>query len=201
MRVVLFLALRQLWARKRLNGIAVAGVTLGVATLVGMSGIMLGFRQKFLHNMLRISPHVTVYDRQLRPEAPLIARAEPVLVATEVAHQVPSDRELRIERPTELARAVERLDGVVAAAPSLGGSAVVSFGSKELPVDVRGIEPRAEERVAPVSPYLVAGRWSAFVAATDGILIGSGVAARIGAHAGDVVRLGSPRGAPQSFKV
>jgi lipoprotein-releasing system permease protein len=201
MRVVLMLALRQLWARKLLNGIAIAGVMLGVATLIGMSSIMLGFRQKFLDNMLRISPHVTVYDRQLRPEPPLLARSEPTLVATAVSHEVPSDRDLRIERPTELARALERMDGVVAASPAIAGSAVVSFGAKELPVEVRGVEPASQERVTPISPYLVAGRWASFQASSDGVLLGSGVARRIGARLGDVVHLGSPRATTQTFEV
>jgi lipoprotein-releasing system permease protein len=201
MRIVLFLALRQLWARKLLNGIAVAGVMLGVLTLVGMSSIMLGFRVKFLDNMLRVSPHVTVYDRELRPEPPLLARASTVPVATSVAHEIPSDRDQRIKRPTELTHTVEQLDGVLAAAPALAGSAVVSFGAKELPVEVRGIEPALQERVTPVSRFVVAGRWSTFVAASDGVLLGTGVAARIGAHVGDVVRLGAPRGLTQTFKV
>jgi lipoprotein-releasing system permease protein len=201
MRTVIFLALRQLWSRKLLNGIAIAGVMLGVAALVGMSGIMLGFRQKFLDNMLRVAPHVTLYDRELRLQPPLLAAAEPVPVATSVAHEIPSDRELRIKRPVELARTFERLPGVVAAAPSVGGSAVVSFGAKELAVEVRGIEPAAQDRVTEVSRFLVAGRWTTFQGSADGILIGSGVASRIGAHLGDVVRLGSPRGTPQTFEV
>jgi len=37
-RVVVFIALRQLWDRKLLNGIAVLGVTLGVLTLIGING-------------------------------------------------------------------------------------------------------------------------------------------------------------------
>ena len=55
-RVVLFIALRQLWDRKLLNGIAVLGVTLGVLTLIGINGIMQGFQQKFLGNIIKISP-------------------------------------------------------------------------------------------------------------------------------------------------
>src|SRR5262249_23469386 len=192
MRVVVFLALRQLWARKLLNGIALAGVTLGVTTLVAMSAIMLGFRLKFLDNMLRISPHVTVFDRELRPAPPLLARAIPVPVAADVAHEVPGDRELRIKRPTELANVVAQLPGVLAVSRSMGGWGVVWFGPRELAVDVRGIEPAAQERVTPISRYLTEGRWATFAASSDGILLGSGVASRVGAHLGDVVRLGSP---------
>ena len=64
---VLFVALRQLWERKLLNGIAVLGVTLGVLTLITISGIMQGFQVKFLVNILKVSPHVVIHDKQLRP--------------------------------------------------------------------------------------------------------------------------------------
>lgn len=42
-KTTLFVAMRQLWERKLLNGIAVGGVTLGVLTLIALNGIMLGF--------------------------------------------------------------------------------------------------------------------------------------------------------------
>ena len=76
MRTVLFVALRQLWDRKLLNGIAVLGVALGVLVLIGINGIMQGFQQKFLSNILKISPHVTLFDKQLRPAPSILARFE-----------------------------------------------------------------------------------------------------------------------------
>jgi lipoprotein-releasing system permease protein len=125
MRTVIFLALRQLWARKVLSGIAMGAVSLGVLVLIAMSGIMLGFRGKFLSNMLKVSPQVTVYDRELHRDPPILQRGEPLLVATEIAHEVPSDRVTRIKRPTEIMRAIEAMEGVVAAAPVVSGSAVM----------------------------------------------------------------------------
>ena len=73
MRLVVFIALRQLWERKLLNGIAVLGVTLGVLVLIAMSGIMQGFQVKFTQSILKISPHVTLYDTELRRDAPMLA--------------------------------------------------------------------------------------------------------------------------------
>ena len=138
-RVVVFIALRQLWARRVLNGIAVLGVTLGVLVLIGINGIMQGFQQKFLQNILKISPHATIFDKQLRPAPPLLARFTDSFVATRVHHEVPSDRQLRISRPSEVIRALERLPGVESAAGLLVGSAVIAFeGHGALAVDAHG---------------------------------------------------------------
>lgn len=194
MRVVLFIALRQLWDRKLLNGIAVLGVTLGVLTLIAINGIMQGFQQKFLANIIRISPHVTIFDKELRPQPSLLARFTGEHVVTRVAREVPSDRQSRIRRPTEIVRALEQMDGVAAAAGSLVGSAVLSFGPKQLPVDMRGIVAAAQDRVTPLGRYVKVGSLRALDAAPDGVLLGSGVATRLGAHVGDRLVVGTPLG-------
>jgi lipoprotein-releasing system permease protein len=200
-RVVLFIALRQLWERKGLNGIAVLGVMLGVLTLIAINGIMQGFQQKFLNNIIKISPHVTLYDKQLRPAPSILARFEGNFVAADVAHETPSDRQLRINRPDEIVRALEKMEGVVGAAGALTGSAVLAFGAKQYPVDLRGIDPPRQDRVTPIAAYVIQGNFRGLDGTPDGILLGSGVATRMGAKLGDVVTCGSASTTPLALKV
>ena len=68
MSLIFFIALRQLWSRRVLNGIAVAGVMVGVLVLITMSAIMQGFQMKFKGEILKISPHVTIFDKELNRE-------------------------------------------------------------------------------------------------------------------------------------
>ncbi len=200
-RIVLFIALRQLWDKKLLNGIAVLGVALGVLTLIGINGIMQGFQQKFLGSIIKISPHVTIFDKQLRPAPSLLSRFADDFVVARVAHESPSDRQLRIQRPDEIVRALEQMDGVVAASGSLVGSAVLALGPKQYPVDLRGIDTQRQDRVTPISGYILSGSYRALGTSGDGILLGSGVASRIGAHTGDVIACGSPLGQKLNLKV
>lgn len=200
-RVVVFIALRQLWDRKLLNGIAVLGVALGVLTLIGINGIMQGFQVKFLSNILKISPHVTMFDKQLRPSPSILSRYEDDFVAARVSHETPSDRQLRINRPAEIVRALEQLEGVEGAAGSVVGSAVLAIGSKQYPVDLRGIDPPRQDKVTPVSQYIQEGSYRALAATPDGIILGSGVAAKLGAHLGDLLTCGSSLGERLNLKV
>src|SRR5512140_328963 len=200
-RVVLFIALRQIWDRKLLNSIAVLGVMLGVLTLIGINGIMQGFQVKFLSNIIKISPHVTIFDKQLRPAPPMLARYEDAFVAARVSHETPSDRQLRINRPAEIVRAIERMDGVVGAAGSVVGSAVLAIGAKEYPVDLRGIDVPRQDKVTPISSYMTRGSYRALGAAPDGLLMGSGVASKMGAHLDDIVVVGSALGQKLNLKV
>lgn len=190
-RTVLFVALRQLWERKGLNSIAVLGVLLGVLTLITINGIMQGFQTKFLINIVKVSPHVTIHDKQLRPAASILSRFERGFVVAEVAHETPSDRQLRIQRPYEMVKGIEQMDGVVGAAASLAGSAVLAVGSKQYPVDLRGIDPARQDRVTPISQFVQDGSYRALSASADAMIIGSGVAKELGVKVGDVVRCGA----------
>lgn len=200
-RTVLFVALRQLWDRKLLNGIAVGGVTLGVLTLIAMSGIMQGFQEKFTRSILKISPHVILYDTELRPEAPLLARHRGGFVAARVAHASPSERQARIKRPDEVVRALRQLPEVEAAAGSLAGMVLIEYGGKTRSIDLRGIELAQQEKVTPVSQYTVSGSFSTLAIASDGLAVGSGVAQDLGLKVGDVVHAAAPGGQPMDLKV
>src|SRR5258706_4115540 len=201
MRIVLFIALRQLWDRKLLNSIAVGGVVLGVVVLLAIKGIMHGFQEKFYSSILKISPHVTLFDKELRPAPSMLSRFTGQFVAATVSHESPSDRQLRIKRPDEIVRAIEQLDGVVAAAGSLVGSAVLALGSKEYSVELRGIDPNRQKRVTSISQYMLEGSYDALSSSSEGILLGSGVASRLGAKVDDVLVVGTPRGERLSLKV
>src|SRR6185369_11647857 len=94
-----------------------------------------------------------------------------------------------------------QMDGVVAAAGSLVGSAVLALGSKEYSVELRGIDPIRQKRVTAISQYMLEGSYQALSSTSDGILLGSGVASRLGAKLDDVLVVGTPRGERLSLKV
>lgn len=200
-KTALFIALKQLWERKLLNGIAVGGVTLGVLVLIAMNGIIKGFEDKFTQTILKVSPHVIVFDTELHPDAPLLERYTGTRVAAAVAHERPSDRQSQIKRPYEIARSIEALPGIAAAAPSLTGMALLDFGGRTKAVDLRGIEGAAQERVTPIRRYVTAGRLEDLDTTTDAIALGSGLANDLGVHVGDTVHAASGAGAPTDLKV
>ena len=201
MRLIIFIAFRQLCDRKLLNGIATGGVMLGVVVLLGIKGIMHGFQYKFYDSILRISPHVTLLEKERHAPPPLLATPERGFVVTHVVHQNPSERQLRIKRPREISAALAQMQGVTAVSISLVGSAVLSFGAVEYPVEIRGIDPPKQTRVTPIADYLVRGSYPALSQNPAAILLGSGVSSRLGATVNDQVVCATPRGDRLSLKV
>jgi lipoprotein-releasing system permease protein len=157
-RVIVFIALRMLWDRRLLNSIAIVGVTLGVLTLIGINGIMQGFQQKFLKNILQVSPHVTVFDKELRPEARIL-RAIPWAPRWWPGWptRARATGSCGSSAPTRWRRPSRRMEGVAAVSVGLNGSGILVFGGKELPVDLRGIDPTRQEQGDAHRPVRAAG--------------------------------------------
>lgn len=197
----LFLALRQLWSRRWLYGIATIGVMLGVFPLIAISGILRGFQGKFVATVLKNSAHVVLFDKELRrAPRPLDLDALGPMVGR-VSHEAPEDREIRIGRPGEILRAVERMRGVQAASVGVLGTAILGAGTREVPIELRGIDPLLQERVTPLRSTLTSGDFRAFVGSSDGVLLGAGVARNLGAKVGDTLSCASTKGAKSTLKV
>ncbi len=201
-RLVAFLAWRQLWERKLLHGIAVCGVALGVLVLIAMNGIMQGFQVRFLQEITRVAPHVTLFEKRLSREGPMLARHEaPTPIVAHVRHAQPSDRIERIARPTDLVRTLESLPGVTAACAGLVGQGIATVGARDQGVDLRGIDPDTQDRCTPLSRYVVQGAWRTLAITADGVALGVTLADNLGARLGDRVRVVAPGGAAVSLKV
>ncbi len=201
MRLLWFIAWRQLWAHKLLMGIAVLGVMLGVMMLIVMNAIMQGFQMKFKSEILRISPHVVLLDKKLGQDPSLGRLLFTGPTAFRLLHPEPGDRHDRIERPLDVVRTLEALPEVEAACQGLAGQAILSRGAQDLGVDLRGVLPVSQERCTPMSHSVVAGTFQGLDAASDGVVLGQGVADALGAQLGDRLRLVAPGGAPLSLRV
>lgn len=201
MRLIFFIALRQLWDRKLLNSIAVGGVALGVLVLIAMNGVMQGFQMKFKGEILKVSPHITLFDKELAQGESILHRLLGKHTIEQVWHQQPSDRATRIRQPRDLVRALVQLPQIESACASLVGQAILSAGATDLGIDMRGVTPLEQDRCTPMQRYITEGSWRALAITADGIALGSGVAEKLGAHLGDQLRIVAPGGQPQSLKV
>jgi lipoprotein-releasing system permease protein len=201
LNLVFLLALRQLWKRKGLNGIAVGGVALGVTVLITMSAIMMGFQMKFVGEILKISPHVILFDRKLEQPKSMVGASIRGPVAERVLHHRPSENDTRIKRPFDLVRAMRRMPEVQAACAGVVGQAIITFGSKDMGADMRGVVASEQERCTPVTQYMKEGSWETLDTTTDGVVLGAILASDLGAHTGDPVRIVVPGGTPISLRV
>ncbi len=177
------IAWRYLRARRKEGGISViawyalVGVMLGVATLIVVQAVMIGFREEFTARILGANAHATVYYAPAADDLGNVSRL--------------------IGDYDALAGRVAEVPGVSDAAPLIRGQVLASARGRSAGVEVLGT--RLEDlRAVPLiaEPETALGDLGRL---DEGIAIGSGVARELGVSVGDVVTLVSPEGMDTPF--
>jgi len=184
----LFVGLRYLRGRRKssplslISMISLVGVTIGVATLLIVLGVMTGLERDLRDKILGFNPHVTI-----------------------TSYSGPLD-EWR-----DALKRVRGVDGVVAAGPVVYGQAMVALGRGVSGVVVRAIDPAAGDVVVDVEHHLRKGSLGALSTPHEvalppeegggrvqlgAILIGQELARQLGVTVGDTVNVISPLGTP-----
>lgn len=176
------IAWRYLRARRKEGGISVIawyaliGVMLGVATLIVVQAVMIGFREEFTDRILGANAHVTVY------RSGIDAEGQP-------------DR--LIEDYDALTARLATVPGVTSAAPLIRGQVMASANGRAAGVEVLGMRGADLARIPLVAhPEMAMGALGSF---EQGIAIGTGVARTLGVGVGDAISLVSPDGMDTPF--
>jgi lipoprotein-releasing system permease protein len=138
--------------------IAMAGITLGVAVLITVLSVMNGFERDLSRRILDIVAHATL-----------------------------SGLDGRLERWQDLADVTARSTGVVAVAPYVEGRAMLVAGERSAAVDLRAVLPASERRVSALESHLSGRGFDELSPGAWRILLGRGLAGKLGVEPGDGV--------------
>ncbi len=188
----LFIGLRYLRAKRRQRTISlntfvsVAGITLGVAALIGTLGIMTGFKEDLQAKILGATSHIIVQDRTRD----------------------------NMDRYAELVSRLEDIPQVLAATPFVYRQVLLTSRSAVQGIVLRGIDPVKEIQVTELGNNIKAGSLEDLELKTSppptpsagngkelgpspvhrGIILGRELARRLGLFVGDKVNVVSPVG-------
>jgi lipoprotein-releasing system permease protein len=187
----IFVGLRYLRAKRRnrtisLNTfVSIAGITLGVAALIGTVGIMTGFKEDIQAKILGTTAHIIVQDR----------------MKDGMADYDPTTKK------------IEEVPDVVAATPFVLKQVLLTTPNGVQGIVIRGIDPQREGNVTELAKNIGTGELSDLSKpvkikqppADDptgppvetekpGIILGKELAMRLGAFVGDTVNVVSPVG-------
>ena len=161
-----FIGLRYLRASPRrafvslIAGIAILGLSVGVAVLIVVLSVMNGFEEELRTRILSLTAHATLSGLEGR-----IAGWRP-----------------------DVARLAE-FPGVVAAAPYIEAQGMVTHGDASAGVLLRGILPDEERRVADLGRHIVAGSLSSLTPGHYRVILGKALAEELKVGLGDRVVL------------
>ncbi len=202
MSAVVRLAWRQLRAAPRPVALTVAGVAVGVAVFTFTVSMMDGLVVFFSERILKISPTLTVMPERLElaPGRQALQRgsADEVLLLSRppVPDQRPSLRGAQ-----GLATQLAALPGIAGVSLLATTPAVLNFGVVPEGAALLGIDPAAEKQVTELWRLVVRGSWDALAARRDGVILGVGLAERLGAEVGDRLLVSGVGGAAKELEV
>jgi len=140
------------------------GIALGVATLIIVMSVMNGFKVELLKSILGLSGHVTIQSQ----------------LGTMGGYDAVAAR-------------VRAVPGVVRATPVVDGQVMASQGGANAGVIVRGIRPTDLARLTVLAEKLRPGSLAAFDR-DDVVIVGAGLAAKLGVRVGGDITLIAPKG-------
>ncbi|WP_235951936.1 ABC transporter permease [Falsiroseomonas algicola] len=185
--------------RRRQTLVSVSGVALGVAFFIAIVALMRGFQTYFVDQIIDVAPHITIKD-ETRIPAPQAAELAHPDAAVAIRGVKPRDRIRGIRAAGDKVAMLEAMEGV-AAAPVLQGQALMRYGSRDVSAVVTGIEPARHARVSNIEKDMIAGRLDDLRRTANGIIIGVGLAERLGIGMGDTLTVISPQGVVLSMQV
>jgi lipoprotein-releasing system permease protein len=199
MLVVFHIARTHLMSRKRQTAVSLLGIVLGVGFFLGVSSLMQGSEQDFIHRLVDNSPHITLKDefRQAPQQPVLLVYPD---AAVNVRHVKPKDERRGIRNYKEKLARVTGMAGVQVA-PLLSGTAVASYAGRDRGVSMTGLVPEQMRGVSTIESLMTVGNLDSLNANADGIIIGKALADKFDMQIGNSLTMTAPNGAVKLMKV
>ena len=178
----LIIAWRYLMSKRREGGIsiiawyALIGVVLGVATLVIVQAVMIGFRIEFVEKIVGANSHLAIYKKTLSSDF---------------------DKGFYVEEVRSIMQDLRNKKNFKAAYPLVKGQVLASKSNSSTGVEVYGIRKGDLLKIELVNkPTSSEGSMENF---NDGVAIGAQIARKLNISINDTIKLISPNGAKSVF--
>lgn len=199
---MIFLALRYLWARPLQTILIVFGIILGAAAFVGISGLMDGFQDFIVDQLVNNDSHIRVSSR----EQPITkSEIEGLIFQNQIVKWLtpPSGRRdsAKIENPHGWFELLDRDPEVAAYSPQLVIQAIARRGKTSTAVRLIGSDVVKQIKVSTINSYMVEGKLEDIGATGNRIVIGQALLNLIGARVSESIMISVAKGTPIPFKI
>lgn len=174
MRYELFIAIRQIRARKFQTLLSVGAIALAVMVLTVSQALMVGFTGELYNTTVNKLPHVSVS---------------------------PQEGEDYIYLYRTIIQETSKIEGVTAVSPFLTGKASFRFKTNSRNAELKGVIPLQENEISSIESDMVEGDFRELELSRNTVVIGSKLADKLEVSLGDSVDVSFPNSNPLSLRV
>lgn len=200
MKLIFSIATAYLSQRVRQSIISVLGVAMGVGFFIGISALMQGLQSYFIQKVVDVSPHIIMKDEFRAPPLQPISKLYPNAHLIELRGLKPKEELRGIRSAERIIKALSKEDGITVA-PILEGQAFLRYGSKDISTNIIGIVPEEEREVSNLDRDLVSGSLNNLLTNSNGLIVGEGLARKLGLRMNAKITVISPAGVILRMKI
>lgn len=199
---VLRIALTHLVGKRRQTLVAMLGVTFGIAVFIFQAGIITGFQTTFIDRTINTTANIHLYNEADKTRKSLIEQYNPAASDWVVVYsQKPKDVEPKIKNVNYIIRDIEQHPDVEGVSPFLGAQVIFRSGITQRAGRVAGVDVRREDKLFDMQQYMKEGELIRLETMPNAIILGSGLAADLGARINDIITVVSQKGISLDLKV
>jgi lipoprotein-releasing system permease protein len=202
-RLAFQIAVTHLVTKKKQTIIAMLGVTFGISMFIIMISFMTGVNQ-FLEDMaMDNTPHVRIYKPIEIEDKKIVAlqQRSDENAWYVVSHQRPKNDLPRIKDGFRVMQQIEVMPEVLGVAPQVTSQVFYNNGPVQIPGSISGIDVRKQAMLFSLDKKMDEGRLDELLKGSDVIVMGRGLAEKMGMHLGDRVSVTTPEGNNLNLKV
>lgn len=198
-----FLSWRQLMARKKQTQLILLGISFGTLLFVSISGVQLGMRQYIFEQLLNNTAHILISgsDNEIdskKVSENLFTNQDNYFWITPPAGK---RKDSKLQSYQLWIQHLKNDPAVYEFSPRLSTNAFLTLGQFSATSSLIGIIPEKQIRSTQIEKYIKSGSFSVLKNGGPNIVIGSGLAKKIGAKLNQFINVQSGRGQIQPFKI
>ncbi|MFY8009908.1 MAG: ABC transporter permease [Flavobacterium sp.] len=184
-------------SNKKLTAVAVLGVVLGMSIYIFMNSMMVGFDKSSNASIFKTTSHIRVYkDDEISKPLMHEQQATPIIINPKV---VPVNN--TIINPNLVIQTILKQKEVTVVTPQVNSNVFYNNGKSQISGIAVGIKPDEANLMYNIKSFMVEGNFELLKSNPNGIVIGSGIAAKMNLAVNDNLSLTSSKGVNRTFKV
>ena len=186
-----------IFSKKKLTGVVVLGVVLGMSIYIFLNSMMVGFDKSSNASIFKSTSHIRVYkDDEI--SKPLIENsdAKPIIINPKV---VPVNN--TIINPNLIMETILKQKEVTVVTPQVNSNVFYNNGKSQISGLSVGIKPDEANLMYDIQSFMVEGNFELLKSNPNGIVIGSGISQKMNLAINDNINLTSSKAVNRTFKV
>ncbi len=202
-KLSLNIALTHLLTKKKQSIVAMLGVTFGISMFIIMISFMTGVNQFTEDLAMDNTPHVHIYKSIEIEDKKIVALDKPAGDSNwyVVKHQRPKNELSKIKNGLAVMERIENMPGVRGVAPQVSTQVFYNNGPVQIPGTVFGVDVKKQADLFDLDKKMDLGELNDLLKGSDVIIMGKGLAKKMGVTIGDRVSVTTPEGGNLNLKI